>query len=746
MTFSRLSIGFLAAPLLFGQLPELNEPPRRSAKPPLVSATRPVEAQSSTTRTAGEAWYNTSNRAEVVSKFQTVFQPAQTVPMGWTGNVAAGIAGDTSAEYKEAVRTTINYFRAMAGVPPVITLDPVYSSKAQKAALMMAANKALSHTPPESWLFWSKEGAEAAGSSNLCYQYGLSLAAGCVATYMVDHGASNSAVGHRRWLLHPATQKMGTGDIALSSGYPSTNALWVFDDNLWAPRPLTRDTFVAWPPKGYVPHQLIYSSILGSEVFRWSFSYPDADFATASVEVRRGTTVLPITLEPVLNGYSDNTIVFKPVIGTAVPASDTTYTVTVSNVLIAGAPRSFTYDVTVIGSGGTVTFVPSSILVGSAGSSGSFQLLASPPGTSWSLSSDSPAWLTIAPPASGTGNATVFYTYATNPGPARTGVITAGGDTPASFTVFQSGTSGCGFTVAPTGPIAVGATGASGSLVFTASNAGCTWTAASSAPWAQVFPLSGTGTRNITYTIFPNYTTAARSATFTIGGITVTFNQAAAAGNNNRRFIGQMYFNFFGRIPSTAEVDFMESALNGGLPRPDFVMNFFNSAEFNGAGRFIAGLYVGILNRNAEYGGWLFIRNALSTGTVPKSQLVTNFIDSDEFKLNNPSLTNRQFAALMYKQILLRDGTAAELDWMQGLLDTAALTRVQMAANFLDSAEFRLGTGPRLTTFLLYACLLLRDASAGEFAALETLLKGGSAPRTEAEKILASAEFTALLN
>src|SRR3954464_7620558 len=62
---------------------------------------------------------------------------------------------------------------------------------------------------------------------------------------------------------------MGTGDVP-SSGpaddpYPAANELCVFDGNTFGPRPATREEYVAWPPPGYVPYQVVGP--------RWSFAY-----------------------------------------------------------------------------------------------------------------------------------------------------------------------------------------------------------------------------------------------------------------------------------------------------------------------------------------------------------------------------------------------------------------------------------------------------------------------------------------
>jgi len=47
--------------------------------------------------------------------------------------------------------------------------------------------------------------------------------------------------------------------------------------------------------------------------------------------------------------------------------------------------------------------------------------------------------------------------------------------------------------------------------------------------------------------------------------------------------------------------------IQSGLGREQLALNFF-SQEFNAVGRFVPELYTGILNRGAEYDGWLFQR------------------------------------------------------------------------------------------------------------------------------------------
>jgi hypothetical protein len=285
-----------------------------------------------------------TNRQESLV-FYRKYYLTSTVSPGWSGNVSACNPGTTSQAFRDSIALRINYFRAMAGVPAKITLSDEYNQKAQQAALMMSANSALSHNPPTNWKCYTDQGNEAAGSSNLALGgYGLDA----LRMYMQDYGSGNTAAGHRRWILYPQTQNFGTGDIPGGNGIYAANDLWVFDSHTWDTRPATREAFVAWPPPGYVPYTVVYQ--------RWSFSFAGADFTNAAVSMTENGANLPVTRYAPVNGYGENTLVW---IRTGAndgsswpkPTADTTYVVTVSNVLIGGSPRSFQYTVVIFDPG-----------------------------------------------------------------------------------------------------------------------------------------------------------------------------------------------------------------------------------------------------------------------------------------------------------------------------------------------------------------------------------------------------------
>jgi uncharacterized protein YkwD len=289
-------------------------------------------------------WIDISTRQTVLDYYANQYLTSDGVPIVWSGDLNSCNAGDTSPVYRAAITRRINYYRAMAGVPAIITLNDTYNQKAQAAALMMSRNNALNHTPPNTWLCYSAIGYAGASSSNIAL--GASGPA-AISLYMRDNGSGNTASGHRRWILYPQTQQMGTGDIPATSGYWAANALVVFDDHTWDTRPATRDAFVAWPPPGYVPYPVVYA--------RWTFAYAGADFSSATVSMDTGATNLAVSVSTPQNGYGENTLVWIPMglndgSNWPQPTADTTYHITVSNVIISGQPHSFSYNVIIFDS------------------------------------------------------------------------------------------------------------------------------------------------------------------------------------------------------------------------------------------------------------------------------------------------------------------------------------------------------------------------------------------------------------
>jgi Putative binding domain, N-terminal/Viral BACON domain len=156
--------------------------------------------------------------------------------------------------------------------------------------------------------------------------------------------------------------------------------------------------------------------------------------------------------------------------------------------------------------------------VPSGGGSGSFSVNAAG-ACAWTATANA-SWIAITSGGSGTGAGTVQFTAAANTGAARSGTITAAGQT---FTVTQD--TGCSPVVAPE---TIGEPAAGGSQnVSVTTAAECSWTAVSNAVWIAIAAgASGSGNGTVQLDIQAN-TGPARGGTATIAGRTVSVNQDA---------------------------------------------------------------------------------------------------------------------------------------------------------------------------------------------------------------------------
>ena len=146
-------------------------------------------------------------------------------------------------------------------------------------------------------------------------------------------------------------------------------------------------------------------------------------------------------------------------------------------------------------------------------------------GCAWQAQSDSP-WLTITGGASGSGDGTISYAVAANPGlTQRVGTITATGDQ--DFTVTQLGIV-CQFTLTPS-TTSLPFSGGSATIAVVPNAAVCPWTAAVSpaASWITITSGgAGTGNATVNLSFAANPTAQPRVGTVTVGTATVTFTQA----------------------------------------------------------------------------------------------------------------------------------------------------------------------------------------------------------------------------
>jgi uncharacterized protein YkwD len=265
-------------------------------------------------------------------------------------NIAGCQAGTLKAEVGARVLATLNNIRARHGLPAV-AYAPADEPAVQQSALMMAANGQLSHTPPTNWLCYTAAGATAAGQSNIYLGTGglrYSQDADIMIGWLTDtNNLVANNIGHRRWLLYPFLSTIAYGRVAgIWQGSNRADAASIKIINTTQNTSGTLPDYVAYPFQDYPARYfdtaaLLSFGVIASKTGNYSANAA-VNFSAATISVRaRGGAALTVSNVAFDNdGYGlPNNLQWK-VTGLA---ANTIYDVTISNVNVGGATRSYSY-------------------------------------------------------------------------------------------------------------------------------------------------------------------------------------------------------------------------------------------------------------------------------------------------------------------------------------------------------------------------------------------------------------------
>jgi len=268
-----------------------------------------------------------------------------------TPNVGACNAGTLTMAARNAAMIRVNQIRAIVGIPPVV-YDTTHDSQVQQAALVMAANAALSHTPPKNWYCWTQAAYDGASTSNL--HLGMSTdgkiasPAGVVDELAIDMNVES--LGHRRWILDPFLTRTSYGFV---NGSPKVNVGWPYSysgvlrviDNIDANLSGLALDYVAYPvgnfPASLLPNGWYLSfSVLMDKSSPWNNQ--SVNFSKATVKVAGpGGSNMPVSAVK----YANDGMGLPNHLQWKCPGLKvgTQYTVTIGNVVFKGTAHQFQY-------------------------------------------------------------------------------------------------------------------------------------------------------------------------------------------------------------------------------------------------------------------------------------------------------------------------------------------------------------------------------------------------------------------
>ena len=207
-----------------------------------------------------------------------------------------------------------------------------------------------------------------------------------------------------------------------------------------------------------------------------------------------------------------------------------------------------------------------------------------------------------------------------------------------------------------------------------------------------------------------------------------------------RLFVMQQYRDFLGREGDAAGITHWTSQLNSGAQsRVQMVDSFFTSAEFSAVNP-VARLYFAYFLRIPDYDGLTYWVNQYRAG-MSLNLISQAFASSPEFQNTYGSLTNSQFVALVYQNMLGRPADAEGLAYWTGHLNSGTLTRGQVMLNFSESAENLTVSFTKVFVVQIYIGMLRRSPDQGGFDFWIGQLNSGRSRLDLISSFLASSEY-----
>ncbi len=179
-------------------------------------------------------------------------------------------------------RAYVNYFRGLAGVPPV-TFDAILDDNCFQHARYMAENNHLTHDQNPGWPYASASGQVCASKGNAW----LGGASGTPRwTPLRPVTGWMASLGHRLWLLYPTTPTFGYGFYTAGNNRAG-GALDVLSEARFG----QDAAYSGWPVRYPAPHQSGVPALAYPITVNWRYFGPTPTVSTSRLRIVGGSDV-----------------------------------------------------------------------------------------------------------------------------------------------------------------------------------------------------------------------------------------------------------------------------------------------------------------------------------------------------------------------------------------------------------------------------------------------------------------------
>lgn len=147
-----------------------------------------------------------------------------------------------------------------------------------------------------------------------------------------------------------------------------------------------------------------------------------------------------------------------------------------------------------------------------------------------------------------------------------------------------------------------------------------------------------------------------------------------------------------------------DDELNGGSGNDTIdggiVEDFYLDTSISGSAARVFRIYQGVLDRNPDAGGFNNWTDQLESGSKTLLQVITGFVNSQEYQNRFGNTSNSEFVTLLYNFVLDRSPDSSGFNTWVNKINSGELSREEVVRGFTESPEFKMSSDDEFYCFV----------------------------------------------